>query len=232
MVPVIFFLAGMAMFANRSVICVQAKHVLCFFIIVSLTRPPTFEILCYFLIGLLTIWIGCSSVFAQLPKPKGDYSYGVYIYSFPIQQAVVSLWPRANPYELFGVAVLAIMPCAIASWHMVELPAQKAGKNLAHVLVGKARMEDGLFTFLRRNWQGVALPVMLTLAAFVGLHIATAQLNAHPVALLPVQIVAYGPIPVVHGQPFNVQPNGGSAIWVKLDQSADKDFNLVLAGYN
>jgi hypothetical protein len=44
---------------------------------------------------------------------------------------------------------------------------------------------------------------------------------------LGAEIVAFGPSPVVHGQPFNQQPGGGSAIWVKLDRAAGQDVTLV-----
>jgi hypothetical protein len=46
---------------------------------------------------------------------------------------------------------------------------------------------------------------------------------------LPADIVAFGPNPVDHGRPFNVQPGGQSAIWVRLDRPADPDYTLVLA---
>lgn len=45
-----------------------------------------------------------------------------------------------------------------------------------------------------------------------------------------VKIVGFGPSPVVHGQPFNVQPNGDSAIWVRVDKPADPKGVLVLDG--
>ena len=50
------------------------------------------------------------------------------------------------------------------------------------------------------------------------------------VAALDAKIVAFGPTPVVHAQPFNRQPNGESAIWVKLDRPGSTGFYLVMAG--
>jgi hypothetical protein len=58
--------------------------------------------------------------------------------------------------------------------------------------------------------------------------IATPPAEA-PVGSLPATIVAFGPNPVDHGRPFNVQPGGQSAIWVRLDRAADPDYRLVLA---
>jgi peptidoglycan/LPS O-acetylase OafA/YrhL len=50
----------------------------------------------------------------------GDYSYGLYIYSFPIQQTIVYVMPEASPMLLFAMAMLITLVVAALSWHMVE----------------------------------------------------------------------------------------------------------------
>jgi peptidoglycan/LPS O-acetylase OafA/YrhL len=52
----------------------------------------------------------------------GDYSYGVYIYAFPVQQVLVSLIPGITPMQMFGLATLGTLPLAVLSWHLVEKP--------------------------------------------------------------------------------------------------------------
>lgn len=52
----------------------------------------------------------------------GDYSYGIYIYAFPIQQGVLAYFPRASIAELIVLASLLTLGMAIASWHLVEKP--------------------------------------------------------------------------------------------------------------
>lgn len=47
----------------------------------------------------------------------------------------------------------------------------------------------------------------------------------------PPKIVGFGPTPVDHGKPFNVQPNGDSAIWVRVDKPADPADVLLLDGH-
>jgi peptidoglycan/LPS O-acetylase OafA/YrhL len=51
---------------------------------------------------------------------SGDYSYGVYIYAFPIQQTVVYLWPQIGigPYLFVCTAITFVL--AALSWHLVE----------------------------------------------------------------------------------------------------------------
>ncbi|TXI95918.1 MAG: acyltransferase [Burkholderiaceae bacterium] len=67
--------------------------------------------------------------FAYLPKSGlryynrlGDYSYGVYIYAFPIQQTLLFFDPSLSPQTLFAVAASLTLLCAIVSWHCVEKP--------------------------------------------------------------------------------------------------------------
>lgn len=52
----------------------------------------------------------------------GDYSYGIYIYAFPVQQVIVQLTPGANPTGLFLPALGVTLLFAAASWHLVEKP--------------------------------------------------------------------------------------------------------------
>ena len=52
-----------------------------------------------------------------------DYSYGIYIYAFPVQQTVVWLWPdmAVTPYML--LCTLITLALAVASWRWIEQPA-------------------------------------------------------------------------------------------------------------
>jgi peptidoglycan/LPS O-acetylase OafA/YrhL len=53
----------------------------------------------------------------------GDYSYGLYVYSFPLQQTVVERMPGVAPLALFAWALPAALAVAIVSWHALEQPA-------------------------------------------------------------------------------------------------------------
>ena len=50
----------------------------------------------------------------------GDYSYGIYIYAFPVQQAVVALVPGVGPWQLTALAFPPVLVAAMLSWHGVE----------------------------------------------------------------------------------------------------------------
>lgn len=52
-----------------------------------------------------------------------DYSYGIYIYAFPIQKCVYEVWPGMTPYVHIAVAGAVTILLAGLSWHLVEEPA-------------------------------------------------------------------------------------------------------------
>ncbi|HEY1772553.1 MAG TPA: acyltransferase [Gammaproteobacteria bacterium] len=59
----------------------------------------------------------------------GDYSYGLYIYAFPIEQTLRQCFPAILPLQLFAAASVLTLGCAMLSWHFVEQPALRL-KNL------------------------------------------------------------------------------------------------------
>ncbi len=60
-----------------------------------------------------------------------DYSYGIYIYGFPLQQVAIALG-AATPLANLGAGFAMTLVAAALSWHLVEKPALalKSGKAL------------------------------------------------------------------------------------------------------
>ncbi|SLN76034.1 acyltransferase family protein [Ruegeria meonggei] len=54
----------------------------------------------------------------------GDYSYGMYIYAFPIQQLVAQSGVT-TPIVNMAISLPFTLICAVLSWHFVEAPAMK-----------------------------------------------------------------------------------------------------------
>ena len=59
-----------------------------------------------------------------------DYSYGVYLYAFPIQQVVGTLVPNLQPLPLAVVAFPITLLIAALSWHVVEEPCLRLKRGL------------------------------------------------------------------------------------------------------
>ncbi|MGB3624299.1 MAG: acyltransferase [Henriciella sp.] len=72
-------------------------------------------------------------VFAYLPggtilrfNELGDYSYGMYVYAFPIQGLAVYLFGAQTPLQNIAYSMPATLLLAIVSWHSIEAPAMAA----------------------------------------------------------------------------------------------------------
>jgi peptidoglycan/LPS O-acetylase OafA/YrhL len=50
----------------------------------------------------------------------GDYSYGIYIYAFLVQQTIIALIPGLSALELIGIASVFTLILAMLSWHLIE----------------------------------------------------------------------------------------------------------------
>ena len=68
--------------------------------------------------------------FALVPKSAltrfgkyGDFSYGVYIWAFPVQQVVAQHFSHLGTYFNVFMSLPFVMMLAIASWHLIEKPA-------------------------------------------------------------------------------------------------------------
>ena len=55
---------------------------------------------------------------------SGDYSYGVYLYAYPVQQAVWQLAPAGQSYVgNLVISLVCVSLFAVFSWHVIEKPA-------------------------------------------------------------------------------------------------------------
>lgn len=79
-------------------------------------------------------WLGVT----RLPKlpffHRGDYSYGIYLYGFPIQQLVYQFCPDVRSVAgHFALSAPPIVLFAACSWHLVEYPILKMRKRFSFV---------------------------------------------------------------------------------------------------
>lgn len=61
---------------------------------------------------------------------KNDYSYGVYLYAWPIQATIAWLQPSISPWLLFALTCIGVIPFAMLSWFAVEQPATRLRKRI------------------------------------------------------------------------------------------------------
>jgi peptidoglycan/LPS O-acetylase OafA/YrhL len=88
----------------------------------------------------ITVFLGISNI----PIPKffrhGDYSYEIYLYGYPVQQAVFALFPvKSIPIQII-LSLLVILMFAMLSWHAVEKPILRIRKKFS--FIARQRLEE------------------------------------------------------------------------------------------
>lgn len=59
----------------------------------------------------------------------GDYSYGLYIWHYPIEQIICQYYVKIDAFQLFLMSLPFALFAAILSWHFVERPALASIKH-------------------------------------------------------------------------------------------------------
>jgi peptidoglycan/LPS O-acetylase OafA/YrhL len=71
-------------------------------------------------VGYFAFWLAYAfKPWAWLER-RGDYSYGIYLWGFPIQQAMAQCFPTWNAVQLALASWLLVLIPAVLSWHFIE----------------------------------------------------------------------------------------------------------------
>jgi peptidoglycan/LPS O-acetylase OafA/YrhL len=118
----LMFLAGSAAFVNRDWIPLSASVLAAGIALAALLMgTPLFRPALAGIVAYATLWLAYGAPSRPIDR-WGDASYGVYIYAFPIQQALVAMVPEITPLSLFGLAGALSVGLGAASWHWIEAP--------------------------------------------------------------------------------------------------------------
>jgi len=136
------FVIGMAIYHFRGYLRFDLRWLtaLTLLSLASYGRPWFYEVFliswCYaiFFFGFLQ-----NDILLQYNR-LGDYSYGMYIYAFPVEQTIVWYFKTSAP----GIVIAASFPItlffAILSWHFVERPALSRKAKVADWLRKKIHL--------------------------------------------------------------------------------------------
>lgn len=129
------FFIGAVMYAYRNKIPLRINWCIALLAGISAMKSTTL----YPLYGTLAI-VYSVLVLAYLPKGKilafnklGDYSYGLYIYAFPVQQSL-SHWTDVGFIGMVIWATIITLLLSILSWHFLESPILKRKKAIMKAL--------------------------------------------------------------------------------------------------
>jgi peptidoglycan/LPS O-acetylase OafA/YrhL len=128
-VLVISFLYGILLFFYRDRIAWDRRiFIACATLtaaLLSYSWDPWGDYLAPLPAAYVTVYLGLLQPRRTIIVSTGDYSYGIFLYGFPLQQAVVaSMGPIGHYwYVNFLVSMPIIVLVAMFSWHCVEKPA-------------------------------------------------------------------------------------------------------------
>jgi peptidoglycan/LPS O-acetylase OafA/YrhL len=121
--PLIFMAGGVAYLFRDSLRLAPSWLALAGIFLVLLAPTPAYKPALYLFSVHLMLVAALHPLSARLlPEPRDDLSYGIYLYGWPVQQGLVSLFPKAMALALLAPAVLITAGLAFASWRLIEKP--------------------------------------------------------------------------------------------------------------
>ncbi|MFO0389050.1 MAG: acyltransferase family protein [Alphaproteobacteria bacterium] len=128
------FLIGAQLYLHKAVIPFNAIYAfLCLCILAGLMYFDLYNL------GLYVLTLTYICIYAALHvRPirsitvYGDYSYGIYIYAWPLQQIGAQMFPLSQYYLIVSISfiMIATVLFSVASWHFIERPILKLKSKL------------------------------------------------------------------------------------------------------
>lgn len=128
----LMFLAGVVAALYREKIRfslpVAALLIVAWFLVQT---PVASALLTHIAIPYLVLTIGQKNSPLGAFTSRADFSYGLYIYAFPVTQIIIALTHITSMPVCLLISIFATAPFAIASWFFVEKPALSLKEKLA-----------------------------------------------------------------------------------------------------
>lgn len=138
------FVIGMALFQFRQFVSLRLSVVLGLIVaaFVSIDRPWFHEIFVLsWSYGVLYLgFLNCKPLL--LYNRLGDYSYGMYIYAFPVEQIVATVFRDCTPIVMMALALPLTVLLAILSWHLLERRALSQKSTISAWLIPTRRLAN------------------------------------------------------------------------------------------
>lgn len=133
----LFFSAGMLLYSMREYVILD-KHIAMFSIIALsvFVLNGIYDVPFAIFGSYLIMYFSFSEKIKLSGFSKyGDFSYGIYIYGFPVQQTVVYLFGGTmNPYLNTLISYPIVLVLSVLSWYLVEKPCiQLKKKQILHL---------------------------------------------------------------------------------------------------
>jgi len=129
--PLIFLAGGVIYLYRERVTLSLPLLALALLALVPLAFTPLYKAALYLVTawGVLVIALA-PALTRRSVEPPADLSYGVYLYGWPVQQALHALFPALGAVALLWPSLVATFLIAALSWFLVEKPALDLKRRL------------------------------------------------------------------------------------------------------
>lgn len=129
--PLIFLAGGVIYLYRERVTLSLPLLALALLVLVPLAFTPLYKAGLYLVTawGVLVVALAPALTRRSL-EPPADLSYGVYLYGWPVQQALHALFPTLGAVALLWPSLVATFAIAALSWYLVEKPALDLKRRL------------------------------------------------------------------------------------------------------
>ncbi|MGV2288748.1 acyltransferase [Trinickia sp. YCB016] len=148
-----------AFFAFGSLLALYKEHVridgrLCVglaILALAVRHGPAFEFVFLPTFFITALWVMSLDIVKSISLP-GDFSYGVYVLGWPVQNTFANLFPKSGIHENQIMTFACVFPLAAISWFLLEKPCIAVGQKIPDLLRRRnqsAEVEAGKATFVR-----------------------------------------------------------------------------------
>ena len=128
--PLIFSL-GIMFYANRGHIRIDWRISVVALMVALLFRSTAFGVFAAYLFLINTVLVLGSAEFLRRLKLPGDYSFGIYIYGWVIQQCVAHYLPELESYPSLVLTLPLSIAAGALSWHVIEAPSLRFARSVS-----------------------------------------------------------------------------------------------------
>ncbi|MBV8328158.1 acyltransferase [Chryseobacterium sp.] len=118
-----YFIGGMLLYFNFNKF-IQHKNILFIIAILTVWIDLIFKIKLFspIMISIIVMYIAYSFKFLNNFGKYGDFTYGIYIFHFPVIRVfqTLGLFDDYNPYVMSVICMLVVIGIGISSWHLYE----------------------------------------------------------------------------------------------------------------
>jgi peptidoglycan/LPS O-acetylase OafA/YrhL len=128
-----FFAFGVLLALFKDYVSIDGKVIIGLCLIAWLLKDgPVFRYAFYPAFLLAPIWLMTTEPIKAIKLP--DFSYGVYVYGWPIQQTFASLLPTHGPHVNQALSIPVSILFGAVSWYAIERPAIALGKRIPELV--------------------------------------------------------------------------------------------------